>query len=928
MPGSQHGPSILNARVYDALRRQGMSKQRAARISNAQLHKLHKSHKQSAIAPLAVPPTGPNALFNQPGVSRSRRRDARLKQRALCPQCRLKADVPTVEVPTGGSRQIAPGVTRIRGNLCNVHGKYGRCPGAGASAPRKGKKPKQPAKTPEQRQAERDALHAKNTQEALGKLNIAPDGQQALEALRKGEQPDADAVARGGFEQAGLVERADDGSFRMTASGRALLSAAAAGDAGRAGDTISSARDRVANRKPAKPPKEAKPAKGGGGGGGKGKPDKDQQRADNRKKARDGMAEQDVGIAPAGFDALTALGDGQEPDDTGATGLISMGLAERGSDGHLRLTSGGRVALRAADSGDVKRTADAISAAHDRASAATDRATARQQRAEQTRRRRAENEARRQQRKRTKAERFGGKKRSDLNESDFAGPDRTFPIMTAQDVKDAARLVGHAANPAAVKRKIIAIAKRKGFPLPDAWEKTTKALRVVEHGGNTTLGNATLPEAYAHAMKYGEVSQQWLDKMLQERYAYQVPGNGYALYEQGELAAKRPELQTKLDEVRTNSRSGLKEFSVCKQKNGTYRWVAMSSNAYQDRDQEIVSEKALLDDCARADQDGDYGPLRWWHQPNITIGECDFNHMHGRMLVESGTFKDAAIGQAVAKQADRLQLSIGFTHTADEPDASGVFHHIKRFERSLVPMGRAANPFTSIVVKEPDMASLKEAWGTFVNLFDGDEEKAKAYATAAEQTQKELDEKKARYKDAPEWAQALIGRIDVLEESLKAFPPAAPPEGSPEEEAAESPEEAMAEGDTADDGSSDNMLNDSEIQAIAQAVVQAITPLLDLEKKMAGHMADLKTAFGQVSAAKDDRLAKLEENVKTLVKGDLPQSVVDSVLAGAGATYRPSQAAGNILPPEAVARVKSETNGIPAGLSGAEADAYKLIFGE
>lgn len=219
------------------------------------------------------------------------------------------------------------------------------------------------------------------------------------------------------------------------------------------------------------------------------------------------------------------------------------------------------------------------------------------------------------------------------------------------------------------------------------------------------------------------------------------------------------------------------------------------------------------------------------------------------------------------------------------------------------------------------MASLKEAWGTFVQLFDGDEAQAKAYATAAEQTQKELDEKQARYKDAPEWAQALIGRIDALEASFKAAPPMV--EGSPEEEAAEPPEEAMAEGDEVDDGSGDNMLTDSEIQAIAQAVVQAITPLLDLEKKMAGHMADLKTAFGQVSAQKDDRLTAIETQVKELV-GDLPTSV----LQRAGAMYRPSQAANNLLPADAVARVKSETNGVPSGLSGAEADAYKLIFGE
>jgi hypothetical protein len=45
VPGSQHGPSIKNARVYDALRRKGMSKSKAAAISNAKRSKGGKRSK-------------------------------------------------------------------------------------------------------------------------------------------------------------------------------------------------------------------------------------------------------------------------------------------------------------------------------------------------------------------------------------------------------------------------------------------------------------------------------------------------------------------------------------------------------------------------------------------------------------------------------------------------------------------------------------------------------------------------------------------------------------------------------------------------------------------------------------------------------------------------------------------------------------------
>lgn len=61
--------------------------------------------------------------------------------------------------------------------------------------------------------------------------------------------------------------------------------------------------------------------------------------------------------------------------------------------------------------------------------------------------------------------------RDQLPAADFAGPARSFPITDQDDVDSAARLIGHADDPAAVRRRIIAIAKRKGLHLPDAWAK-------------------------------------------------------------------------------------------------------------------------------------------------------------------------------------------------------------------------------------------------------------------------------------------------------------------------------------------------------------------------------------------------------------------------------------------------------------------------
>lgn len=163
-------------------------------------------------------------------------------------------------------------------------------------------------------------------------------------------------------------------------------------------------------------------------------------------------------------------------------------------------------------------------------------------------------------------------------------------------------------------------------------------------------------------------------------------------------------------------------FTVYKDARGRHRWTMISSSAFKDRDDEIVSTKALADDVERADLDHDYGPLRWWHVPGLDIGDCDFNMMQGRMLIESGTFRDERIGEILKEAPGEYEVSIGFKHPVTEPDAQGVFHHIRRFERSILPHGRASNPLTYFSVKGVDsMATLEEKTKALRELL-GDEE--------------------------------------------------------------------------------------------------------------------------------------------------------------------------------------------------------------
>jgi hypothetical protein len=59
------------------------------------------------------------------------------------------------------------------------------------------------------------------------------------------------------------------------------------------------------------------------------------------------------------------------------------------------------------------------------------------------------------------------KQRDEIDEGDFAGPNRTYPVDTQEHAKAAWDLAGKAANPDEVRAKIKRIAKRKGFTLPE-----------------------------------------------------------------------------------------------------------------------------------------------------------------------------------------------------------------------------------------------------------------------------------------------------------------------------------------------------------------------------------------------------------------------------------------------------------------------------
>jgi 2'-5' RNA ligase len=205
-------------------------------------------------------------------------------------------------------------------------------------------------------------------------------------------------------------------------------------------------------------------------------------------------------------------------------------------------------------------------------------------------------------------------------------------------------------------------------------------------------------------------------------------------------------------------------FTVFKDSDGNYRWLSISSTAYRDRDGEIVSLKALADDVERKDATGDYGPLRFWHVPGWDIGDCTFNMMYGKSLVEGGTFRRKEYAEALIKNPPG-GISIAFRHPLTEPDQEKVFSTISRFERSTIPqIAKPSNLFTSFIsLKDGTMPTQEEKLQELVKTFG---EQARGILAQAQANEKEAEAQGVAFKELGETELSQLSADALLEYAL------------------------------------------------------------------------------------------------------------------------------------------------------------------
>lgn len=191
-------------------------------------------------------------------------------------------------------------------------------------------------------------------------------------------------------------------------------------------------------------------------------------------------------------------------------------------------------------------------------------------------------------------------------------------------------------------------------------------------------------------------------------------------------------------------------FTVFKTTDGKDHWIARYTNNFKDRDNEIISEKALSDYVTRVNMGVVPKPELWdWHTKGTRHGQADDVFGIGHFVYAIGHYDDTEIGKQAAaydrKHAKEIALSHGFT-APKWSFKDGIYEVANTFEITKLPKGRESNPYTKFEeIQKMELTAERESH--LRKIYDSkivDEIKAEA-----EKHGKALEALEVAYKDFP-----------------------------------------------------------------------------------------------------------------------------------------------------------------------------------
>lgn len=339
-----------------------------------------------------------------------------------------------------------------------------------------------------------------------------------------------------------------------------------------------------------------------------------------------------------------------------------------------------------------------------------------------------------------------------------------------------------------------------------------------------------------------------------------------------------PELEKETQEVAVEEEKAVvSKFFTVKGKDRDY-WVALSGSAFKDREDEIVSRRAIDYGIKHGDDTGQRGELRLYHYPGSKVGECEFQMRVKNFLIEAGPWDDSIRAKRAMKWVEENEagVSVGFFYNPKK-FIDGVYKdEVIFFERSVLKKKHASCPYTdakTISGRLIEMSHKKD----LVEMIG--EEETKAILEGAKDASKDLEKQGVAFKEENQektLGEGLLEQVKKLSEGdLKALYALAGKLLKVEEKEVEEKEvKEEVVGEKQEDKEKQVeapeevqfRLDDAAIKAIAEAVKE----MLPDNSKLEAEIAALKEATESASKV-------LTEQVETKVKEvfeDLPKATI------------------------------------------------------
>lgn len=183
---------------------------------------------------------------------------------------------------------------------------------------------------------------------------------------------------------------------------------------------------------------------------------------------------------------------------------------------------------------------------------------------------------------------------------------------------------------------------------------------------------------------------------------------------QMDMAKKEAGVLDRIKALLFPEKDDIQAFSVFKGADGKQHWHARYTNNFEDRDKQIISEKALADYIMRLDMGIVPMPELWdWHTKGTRHGQADTVFGIGHFVHAIGHYDDTELGRKAAdydrKHSKEIRLSHGFT-APKWSYQNGVYEVANTFEITKLPNGAEANPFTYFEeVKTMELTEVKRS---------------------------------------------------------------------------------------------------------------------------------------------------------------------------------------------------------------------------